>query len=88
MWPGGVFITKARKNEENAAGPTLVGNKVVKQDSQKGMEQQSASFESQLEAARCARVVYEALVGELYYLVLFQCFLDPWRSISWVECKT
>ena len=40
------------------------------------MEQQSASFESQLEAARCARVVYEALVGELYYLVLFQCFVD------------
>jgi hypothetical protein len=66
LWPGGVFITKTKKNEEGVA------------DSQKGMEQQPASFESQLEAARCARVVYEALVGELHDIkCFFLTFLGP-----------
>lgn len=61
LWPGGVFITKAKKTDAAAVSPVGIQNKVVKQASQKGMDQ-SAFFESQLEAARCARVVHEVLV--------------------------
>lgn len=63
LWPGGVFITKARKADNNGISVAGTLQKVVRQASQKSTDQSpSASFESQLEAARCARVVYDALL--------------------------
>eukprot|EP00250_Pteridium_aquilinum_P011928 c20397_g1_i1 orf=299-3499(-) len=60
LWPGGVFITKARK-DENAAALSSPSSQATKQSLNKGVDQ-SAFFESQLEASRCAHVVHEVLV--------------------------
>ena len=55
LWPEGIFITKIKK-EDDVTGPN-------RQSAQKGIDQ-SAFFNSQLEASRCAQVVSEILVGK------------------------
>ncbi|KAH7443476.1 hypothetical protein KP509_02G036500 [Ceratopteris richardii] len=51
LWPGGVFITKVQKDGNTSS-------EVVKPT----RSDQSAIFESQLEASRCAHAVHEVLV--------------------------
>lgn len=62
LWPGGVFITKTKKDDSTSALNSPSGQ-ATKPPLQKGVDQ-SAFFESQLEASRCAHVVHEVLVGE------------------------
>lgn len=61
LWPGGVFITKVQKGDSPGVSAAGSLQKVVKQASQKSMDQ-SASFEAQLEAARCAKAVHDCLL--------------------------
>ncbi|KAI5079555.1 hypothetical protein GOP47_0005034 [Adiantum capillus-veneris] len=61
LWPGGVFITKVQKGDNLGASAAGSTHKVVKLASQKSMDQ-SASFEAQLEAARCAKAVHDCLL--------------------------
>lgn len=60
LWPGGVFITKTKKDDSTSA-LNSPSRQATKQPLQKGVDQ-SAFFESQLEASRCAHVVHEVLV--------------------------
>lgn len=61
LWPGGIFVTKAEKVNNSGVSATGTSNKIIKQASQKSTDQ-SPSFESQLEAARSARVVHNVLL--------------------------
>ncbi|MCO5578211.1 hypothetical protein L7F22_032049 [Adiantum nelumboides] len=62
LWPGGVFVTKVEKGDNSGVPAPGSSLKIVKQVSQKSMDQ-SASFEAQLEAARCAKAVHDCLLG-------------------------
>lgn len=56
-----VSLSPKKKNIESDSMQMGSSSKATKQTLQKGMDQ-SAFFESQLEASRCARVVHEILV--------------------------
>ncbi|KAI5066366.1 hypothetical protein GOP47_0018990 [Adiantum capillus-veneris] len=60
LWPGGVFITKIKKDDSATAFNSPSGQ-AAKPSLQSRLDQ-SAFFESQLEASRCAHVVHEVLV--------------------------
>ncbi|MCO5602326.1 hypothetical protein L7F22_056456 [Adiantum nelumboides] len=60
LWPGGVFITKMKKDDSDITLNSPSGQ-AAKPSLQSRLDQ-SAFFESQLEASRCAHVVHEVLV--------------------------